>query len=403
MRPTPAEVPTATLQRAVCPERRDVPPAEWPQDVPSLVETLQEYLDAGGSPTLLPGLLSEAYDPGRRDVLDFEVLVADLTGDQIDEVVIAASLSLLREDGWASSSSGVMLFSCRDGDYEVYSRDASPDMPGYFVHDYTLLPVRGVTAADSHDIVFFEDVGGMFCERQIGVLSQFGTEWGIRWVDLGRCDVEVAVADLDDRAHAEILVLGAEHGSFAWTYRHVLRTYGFRPPLGGFYLRSRENSPPVFRLEELDDARSALERGDYMQAWGHYLEAARSDSLGEYPSWYEAHQGMGDDIVSSYQRAFARFRIVWLWVRLGFHNRAFAELEEMGRLFPPEEAGGEFTVLARSLVEDVSGGATLAEACRRVTSTILQEYPSLAGREGHIGWSSADVADYEAEDICPPR
>jgi hypothetical protein len=387
-----------------CPRRRTVAAPEFPRDVPSLVESLHAYLNAGGDPVALAHLLSEAYDPNSREVLDSEVLLTDLSGDYIDEIVIAVSLDLLREDGWHSSSSGLVLFSCGDADYDVFFRDASPGMPAYYVHGYTLFPVRGATATNSSDLLFFEDIGGNFCERQIALLSRIEGEWGIRWIDLGRCDVEVAVADVDIHGPMEVLVLGAEGESFWQSYRHVLRMYRFNAAYDEFFLLSTEAFPPIFRIEVLEDARSATESGRYMEAWRYYLEVATSDSLAEFPSWFEDQHGMGDETASSYQRAFARFRIVWLWLRLGFHDRAVDGVDEMGFLFPPSAPGGEFTTLAQSLVRDVTAGTTLGEACSRMTSTMVEEYPDLAGTDGHIGrWSHVHVNPYDPDDICPSR
>jgi hypothetical protein len=365
--------------------------------------SIDAYLDAGGSPAMLLSSLRQAYDPTRnRDVADLEVLITDLTGDQVAEIVIAASLWVDVDGVYPATSTGLTVFECRNSDYEVVYQSAPPPQSDVCYSNYDLSAEYDITESGGRDLLISEDTGCDRCEEAVIVLSDASTQWTASVVDTAACHAEVSVADLDNRGLVEVLILGPVWQPVAWSSRPVLRSYGFDEDAAEFTLLSIDDLPPIVRPEALHDAQSAVDAGEYMRAWAYYLEAATSDRLGEYPSRYEWESGIPDEVASSYQRAFARFRIVWLWVRLGYLDRAHAELEIMASLFPLQVPGGEFTALADSLVEDASNGLPISQACRRVSSTIIRNYPYLTGPNGHVGtWLTPELTSYTATDICP--
>ena len=129
--------------------------------------------------------------------------------------------------------------------------------------------------------------------------------------------------------------------------------------------------PGTTRVEYLDDAQGALDKGDISMAIAYYGRAAHDPSLNNFASRDEiANHQM--DLAGNYQISFALFRLSTLWSSVNDFDNASSIIEELEEQFPINTPGNEFSQAASIFNQKIVQGKTPKEACSAVASFLTQ-------------------------------
>ena len=324
-------------------------------------------------------------------------LEEDFTEDGIPEHVFTIEETNVNE---RYSFASYMVFHCKQGVYSAYSFTSKVGHVGRIYFNFFISPQKSITMTGKMDLLVQNYSGTSYCEHDVQVISWINGEWHDFYVDWIGCPGQVSLMDMDNDGLREILLLGALGTSpVDEIHRGYLRTYKFSTDQKSFVMSAIEVMPSDVRIHILDDAETALDHADYIRALELFERAATDDDLVDFPAGIGI-AGMSPETLglsSMYQQAFSRFRLVTIWLRLGFDDRAKEEIVELIDIFPSNKPAGEFTDLALLLFEFYEQTGEISDACRKVGEYSLANFPTLAGKRGDPG----KMLNYEHDELCP--
>lgn len=374
-----------------------------PEPIHEFLLNIMSYLYDSLDVTLLTA--TEAYSES-----DIQMLSADLNGDSLDELVVAAVFPL--EDPIAPGGYiGAFIFSpCVDGEYELIPISGS-EFEYNCQADFCLyhLIVTDIAGLGFPQILLaFEERYFNWSYPLITVTGWRDGNWDEfmhEELDIGPL-VSLTVYDSDHDGLPEISVWGYRLGTMMFEIgRAVMLRYEWQTDR--VILKETEPMPSPYRFQILEDAQRALDIGDIQYAIALYLSAAdgfyiNEPSLGTKGLYQETEYDLSlDEVAGEYQTSFARFRLIYLYEFIEQHDDVDYQLRVMQGYYPSGEPGSEFAELTATFVEKSRQGITLSDACRASVEFIVDKYPDITGFNGHIGsWGYTSI-DYTEDNLCP--
>lgn len=434
-KPSPTVTPTSSLTPAPSPPvtRTPAPPAECPKPTDqmatispispgtSVIEGLEpqilDYLNARGSADGLQAALNglTMTDGGTTWKARTQVMTIDVTGDTTPDVVM--DFSFFVEGQYADGA--IFVFMCREGRYEggavaviggQISSSQDPD-PG-------IRAIRDMNRDGVPEIIFsYIEIIGTHANftRVFRIL-----EWdGSKLVDLIQGDSyypnaasvnngDGVIRDRDGDGSLElVLTNGIGRGpEISGPQRPRTEIWAWNGV--AFTLASVESASPEYRFQAVQDGDEATLRGDYDKALAFYQQATFDDQLlGWSPGqlWPDSLYGTTptptpDPDERPRLSAYARYRIMILYLVQGFMSEAQIVYETLQDEFPVGVVGHQYAELAALFWEEYKASEDIAAACGKAieyASAHVEEVLTPLG-SGFYGFGQRD---YAAEDICP--
>lgn len=382
--PAPAgELPEVLGQACVPEGEPEVLSAADFEDYPRAIE---DYLNEGATPGMLEAALAEAGVGS----LPVAVAAGDLTGDGIADVAVSvfdpAATGALPEGA-------LLLYACEWGAYQlalVQSSEELADDEGLAgpPHLWALGDLDDDERAEL--VVSVPTCGAHTCFEHLSILGWeeggFEDRLAGETGDLPNPNVEVR--DPDGDGLFEVAVIGGGISSVGAgpqrALERVWRLYG-----GRWQVAAEVPGPSNFRIHALHDAEAAALAGEAEAALVLYERVIDDEALEDWMAPEEERAVLG---------AYARFREVVLYTRLG--REAFAEvaLDEMEAAYPAGAAEHVYVVMARLYREGfASGGVAVGcEAARRFAGNHASVVLDPLGPE-QFGYGNRS---FTAEDVC---
>jgi len=373
----------------ICPAPANVVPFELPTSQDQLVYAVSGYLNAGGDPSRIAGLLD---DPSGDVIQSSQLVMADANADGYDDVILSVSIFDQDYGGVPFYPIGaIYIFHCKNGRYFSQVTEL-----GGYIWDIKVSAIEDLTGDGLPELVIAYTWAGSSCVDHTLIMGWSATKWKYYLQAGATCQAEAIILDLDNNGFKEIALAGYTRGSGA--LRAGVWTYAFNGD--EFELVSEELLPSSTRIHVLQDAQIALDKGNLVEAAQLYMIAAVDKGLVNSPSFYEMRSDLVD-LAGPYQAAFASFRSAALWVHLDARANADFIQAHLRSGYIPGEPGSEFIDLLDRLLRQLDDGATLGEACAAIESYAQEEYPNLAGNDGHLGEFGSSNVGYLHDDLCP--
>jgi hypothetical protein len=384
---TPVPSPTPTEVRpASCPRLRkpDAPPQ--PALLADYPAVLGEYLNAGASVERLENLLHEwgAIAVGAGDVVS-----VDLTGDGVDEIVVALTDPSPEGQGLPWSAGDVLVYRCEAKAmilaYQGYDPLAArEDEDGGEPVSYHLQPAEDAIGNGVADLIYLtRSCGAHTCFDQIHVVDWDGGAFVERTPDIpaypyptfhiGRGQITVKSAGI-----------GSAGAGIQRTHEEVWSWNGTQ-----FVLTSATEGPPRARVHYLHDGDAALARGDYPAAAEAYREAVENTYL--ETGLFLDDEEMARAVVEGY----ARFKLVVAFAAAGDRAGAEERYNELVAAHPPGSLGSRYTGLGEVFWNTYGASGDAWAACGAVAAEVEMD-PTPAERL-YAGYANPE---YGAEDLC---
>ncbi len=314
-----------------------------------------------------------------------DVLAIDLNEDNLKEVILAGVLPLeinARGDG------GIYIFECEQGIFRMAKKfDTQPMSSANILKSEKLLATYPQQVIISYNL----NVGWGAYILAIGYINR---DWQIIFEDT-ELFPEFIAYDSDNDGNKEIAIHSITN-STQGTQRTQITTFKWN---GQKYSpTSYQLMPGTTRVDYLDDAQIALDKGDLSMAIANYDRAAHDLNLGGFSSRgeIEKHQtALSDD----YQISFALFRLAVLWFSMGDDETGTRLTQEMLDEFPLNSPGGEFAQAIVIFQDEFNKGKTPDEACKSVSEFLTESFPYL---NIHIGnWGMMMTSYEKIDELCP--
>jgi Tol biopolymer transport system component len=442
-RPTRANTPTTTPYPTFHPDsavtHTPAPPAVCPQVDPDLLldldVTQESFIEQG---KLDIAVLDDALDAGASYQMIYDALeqilgkynpvsLQDLTGDGTPELIKQSFFT-------------VDVYSCVDGEHLSLQFPDVPDVgtPGIFaVTDMNLngtpdVVVQSIgTSLGKIAVEIYEWNGDKFIpliqtthgekhpdqSRIVRILHWYEDYMGDDAAVLnGRTDI--IIDDLDGNGTKELILTdcGPVHMDTVrnlgpWRGKRLVYTWdGIH-----FLLSSIEMDPPEYRFQAVQDADQAALVGDYDRALALYQDAIFNEEL---LSWTSDHREYLAELFDAEKEgkptptqppadpdeydilsAYARFRIMLLYLMQGWDDEAQVVYETLQERYPEDSAGYFFVETAQAFWERFNYRNVIGWGCYGAIEYVKanEEILKVLGSNDHGSQSHI----YTAEDVCP--
>ena len=379
--PSPSLFPTTQIRQ--CPALNSSTTFALPTKNDELVNELLAFLNAGGMWEDLGTIFNQAEYEYWLDITKM-----DFDHDMTDEIAVVGAVP---HDLDHETQTKIYIFRCTHFSYELWTSYKLSTISGAVIigqEQLFPLPYAQLIIKYPHDFAFLDYYMG------------FGWD-GKKWMQYFNIPIgivsEIILFDQDGDNIKEIALIGGTGGGFS---RQVIAYFKWH--LHEYVFEKNVFLPSPFRIHYLQDAQNALDQGDIPFAITLYETAAYGQSLLDAPSTHEIITNQADK-AGSYQQAFALFRLSSLWLKLGRFDQAQKIIDEMTKRYSSGTPGSELTEAIMILQERFDAGDDPKSACGFVTDYLRDNYPNLAGYEGHLGYWGVTNVSYEIEDICPFR
>jgi len=428
--------PTFRAEEAVT--HTQAPPAVCPGADPNYVFAPDISLDMISSGIEYLNLIDDELDSGASfkaisDAINQYIYrsvfleLRDITGDGVLELIVHNILSM-------------QVYSCIDGEYRRFQL---PDEPEYRAPH--ILTVEDMNLDNTPEVVLYTYVstGNTVAVRiyewngeafvplirsahSDTVLNSSRIARAFLWYDELLLDdlaytyggEGISIVDLDGNGTKELMLSdeGPGHPDIVrnngpWRGKRLVYTWnGIH-----FLLSYIEMDPPEYRFQAVQDADQAALVGDYDRALALYQEAIFNDELAYWTADHRQYlaemfdaEGEGKptptpptadpdeyDILSAY----ARFRIMLLYLMQGWDDEAQVVYETLQDLYPEDSAGYFFVELAQKFWGSFEFTSSIGYGCERAIDYVQDEEDILEVLGDYEHGSQSHK--YSAEDVCP--
>jgi hypothetical protein len=381
--PPPTPTDDTPIDVSICPPPGSVTLTGSRPPFDEIIDTIGDYLSAGGS---LDGLEARLIEWGSIDenggVIDGE---QDLTGDGVPEVVAI----VIDPDAFVVSGAfgKILVYGCEDQAYRLlYDSE---------VENGDLISLRDLNDNGVADLVYTStSCGAHTCSVDVTLVEyQLISKSFVSLLGepVGGPFAELAVVDTDLDGVAELILDVGTIGSIgAGPQREYRYTYVWN---GVHYvLGDSEPTTPEYEwypIHFIQDGDAAAEAGDYNEALASYDSLIRRSN---HPTWEN-----GEDEISALQ-LYARYRTMVTYLLLGDETNAgaaatvFAEYDGSGGAL-----GDGFATIGKVFWDTYLESGSVGEACREVRSYAF-DHPDIYQLLNEFGYANRL---YEAYDICP--
>lgn len=394
---------TPTLKsQVICPSSGSPsnPMAPSQMNILWIKETINDYLDQGGSPE---ETLSELTLP-KYGNLKIEMNRVDIDNDGIDELIFSSGV-LFPTNGSTGVDSGLWLFRCENYKYKVIYQIVTL---GSYEGNPRLVDAVDLNNDKQKEIIIRSTWRGSGCLQSFFIASlEKGKSYLTHLLNKSEyfpCDTEFAIGNDDINGNKEVLFMGksdARYDAVAGIQRDFIDTYILNNKV--YILKSHEYLPSPYRVYAIYEAQQALDKGDVYHAIEFYDKAAHDQTLLDVDSVAFRYaenlpQNLSKkDHPKEYVSAFALFRLVVLHLQVNQEQKSTSMLKELEENYPSGKVGSEFTEAAQLFVEHFKSGEKPFLSCQAVSSMIENKYPFL---EWHFRWSTWTYFEYTNRRLC---
>jgi hypothetical protein len=432
---TPVSTPTTIFNQTFIPTYTPAQSAMCPSGIPDqilvydVIRLLEERVDPMPEPEVRKGIVEDALvnvlNTGATSFLynalsirgygSHKFALEDLTNDGISELIIV--------DMGGGLLGKLYIFGCRNGEYSLLFTYASAWYPPW------ILDIRDLNRNGVSDLVVSETTCHYCTGIRVFEWNGSSFESMIRTWMIGPFTNELIprdfaelpgysfghIADIDHNGFYEILLVGGKPSYLAglWgiegPYREQVVVYMWD---GSNYVwHSQQFYAPDFRFQAIQDADDAAYAGDYSRALDLYQKAIYAKNLKSWNSeiWKELQEekdrypDLDDMPFNKFEydqlSAYARYRMMILFVSRGWLQDAKKVNESMRDLYPPDNPGHPYVELANMFLSEYLKSQNLSLSCNVVASH-AEQYPEILqplGSYDHGLWTK----HYSPKDICP--
>lgn len=347
--------------------------------------TLNDYLNAGGSPDALAQFASDQHLAPMNGPA---MLKLDLNGDgwlDLAYSLINPTTSQIQPPG------SLYVFLCQNSAYQlVYT---SAPVPEHGAPE--LLAAQDLNGDHLDDLLFdFPNCGAHTCFAQIQVLTWYGGQAQVRLKGQSD-DLPSPVIKVEPAASAggppRITVTGTGVNSVgAGPYRQRMRTWTWDPAAAAFTPSSEVELPAVYRIHVVYDAEQAAAQGDVADAVQLFKTVIHDNQL---KAWMDP--ATERPVLSAY----AEFRLTVLYARAGQNDQAQSAFQNLQKDFPSGGLGSVYAQMGRTFWDAFQSSGDVNTACRAAqdfaaahSDTILQPL--------YFGYANKT---YTPSDVCPTQ
>ena len=420
---------------ARCAERSPQASLEVDFDIEQAERAIIEYLNRGGDPARLESMLTvpAAADPEAYPSLHASVLLADVTGDRIDDYILQVD-AYTEDQSWTF----ILALTCEEGVVETAFAERFPysdlmviphlvgtiDLNGDAVPEVVYSVEEYGAGADSTTTVFVVEWDGSTFRHLISAneeefpFTAYGAAMG-NLLRLGeppafarRGDLLKMFPDTDGNGTRELILTGGVSGRY-WTMgggpeRLMTDTWMWNGE--AFTLRSSEFEPPEFRFQAVRDGDAATSRGEYENALAFYQRVVFDESLygwnpeqlrAEYNAYY---MGTPTPLPLPEERprlnAYGRYRILLIHAILGNGDAAEVVYQTLRSKVPAGSPGYPYVELANAFWESSRTGTDLSAGCLGARNFAAQHSDEVLVPLGSSLYGFF-YEDYVPSNICP--
>jgi hypothetical protein len=286
-------------------------------------EAILAYLNAGGSPDGLKQALNQAGIANQP----VSVQMGDMTGNGKDDWVV----SIFDPGSQLIPPGGTLLiYTCQGGGYELSLNQPTPQGQG----GPHLWYLQDLDADGRADLVYsLATCGAHTCFEDLKILSwedgSFKNRLEGSSADLPYPNIEVRDPDGDGIFQLE--VTGTGIGSVgAGPQREITWVWSYAPGTGMWDKTSESLGTSNYRIHVLQDADTAARQGDYQKALVLYQRVVSDPTLQDWVDPEKEQAELG---------AYARFKIMVLYLILGQEDFASTAFQEMRNTYPSNSLG----------------------------------------------------------------
>lgn len=389
--PTKTNPPEVTATLTPTPERRC--PAltggaelKGYSDLVELDASVLDYVNHGGDPASLKSLLVST------DKLKVSVAVADLDGDVQEEIIVSGSLTIINEDFSMGQTYIINIYQCGANAYRLAQ---SFPLSRYDI-TVDILFVDQIFINESPLVVVeFTPLSGW--GRPYNAIGWREGQWEMINLGYGFEGSDIMLYDQNNDGIKEVLIYTTNTVSLSGgASRYTIDVYAWN---GKEFQYDHSDFPPGNdRVHYLGDAAEASKKGNLMMAIAYYEIAARDSNLPSYFTTYEFTENQ-TQLAEPYQKAFAFFRMVVIWLSQNRADMADEVIQEMSESFPDGTPGSEFVAAAKEFAAQYAVTHKAVTSCLEAVKILNTDYPNVL--KGHIGdWGSANVAYSSTSEFC---
>lgn len=386
----PREIPTRTLTPIPsCPDiNPDVLPGFSHESIRDYRDSVLSYLISGGNPEkILSSIPNEIFSGQIGSV------VLDMTGDGLEEVVVAVSgFDIPENPGGGVTDGKAYVFQCGDATYEI----AKTFDLGFIQF---VLSLESVELFNSLPPQLIISNGLVSWSDNFQIIGWDGRHWKTYFEGtIGGMGIpgELIFSDEDNDGTMEIVMSGSTAASSGGgIYRGEQRFYLWDGEKYSY--EYYELLPSPYLIHHLEDAQILLDQGDILGAVEIYGNAVNNTRLKIWPTSYERITDQQNQ-ARDYQTSFALFRASVLWLSLDQEDKATQFKNQLISKYPAGKPGSEFIEALEIYAAKIAEGETQSSACRAVTTFLNSNYPDL--KDHFKGWGAANIF-YDTDDLCP--
>jgi len=344
-------------------------------------EAILAYLNAGGSPDELGQALNQAGIANQP----VSVQTGDMTGNEKNDLVVSIfdPGSQLIPPGGA-----LLIYTCQEGVYDLTVNQPTPQGQGgphlWYLQDldadgradlvYSLATCGAHTCFEDVKILSWED--GSFKERLEG--SSADLPYPV-----------IKVGDPNGNGIYQLEVTGTGIGSVgAGPQRDTTWAWTYDPGTGMWDKTGESLGPSNYRLHVLQDADTAARQGDYQKALVLYQRVVSDPSLQDWVDPEKEQAELG---------AYARFKIMTLYLILGQDDFASTAFQEMKNAYPSNSLGYAYVELSDAFRKAYTQGS-IAAGCEAANGYASSHSDQILQPLNSFGYGNPE---YTPQDICP--
>lgn len=373
--PLPAEVDKKCVQGGVEAGLAQSPFEEYPQAV-------EDFLNSGATPEQLDEVL---YELGIAS-LPVSASAAEMTGDNKEEMVVSIYDPLSNN---MPPSGKLMIYVCESGQYELAYEQTSEDFQGA----PSIRFLQDLNADGTAELITSEaSCGASTCFESIEVLDWDGEAF-VNRLQNGSDDLPFPTIELTDRDSDQVYhieVTGSGMGSVgAGPQRNLTREWAYLPGTKQWEPIGDTPGPSDYRIHVLHDADFLAEEGSYEDALLLYGRVADDLTLVDWADPEMERENLG---------AYARYRMVVLYDRIGQTSFAETILNDMESLYPAGSLQRHYFEMAQEFRQAfiASGFSAGCQAARDYAAGHTEQVLDPLGSQ-NFGYGNKD---YTPEDVC---
>ncbi|MBZ0308105.1 MAG: hypothetical protein K8I82_18710 [Anaerolineae bacterium] len=379
-----APTPQPVFLQDECPDPGGRPPPALPASFDDFNDTIGVYLSNGGASSVLENTLriwGAITDQG-----GFVQANTDLTGDKIPEIVVNVFNPYTYNPEAVLNAGQLLVYGCDNHGYRLLY--ATPGNPGLALPVFHRL--GDMNADVKAELVFdIQSCSTTYCTREGYILSWnpvVGTFDSLNTGQMLSINGRMGVVDIDSDGILEITVSSAPPGSpTSGPTRGTVDVWDWTG--ANYVLAVRVPDESRYRIHALHDADSELLNDNVRASIAGYESVRSGENL--FP-W--ALPSESDNL-----RAFATFRLMTAYARLGNSNRSRQFLDSLLSENPEGSPGAVYTAMGQAFFDVYIAGGGSSGGCQAALAVAASRPEALSFLNSY-GYANRS---YTLNELCP--